>query len=357
MGCSPHPCSVLLGMGRFLAYADLQATDGHERCFADPTKSLQLWRVEKFYADLLHVYKEQDCDGLWDAGDTTDDRSSLPVPVINAVLGGLEKFPASPNHLKVIGNHEQYLRDSSIDVGRMFSSFFQVVSALEVIEFENVNILMCSFLEEAERIVKFLRYHRRKNKPAILLGHFQVAGAQMAAGTALAGVPSQEMEFVELGLLGHVHRPQSFGAVHYIGSPFQQHWGEANESKRVAIVDTDAMTVAWVPLPGFPVYRTVSLEQWKTLNSADSEDRFKVVLRGPAETEEFYAHPLFNRAEAAYAYSLAPLSAQGEASAIPRTKQEILSEYLRRNPPGERNIILDEQTMLLYADKISTAET
>lgn len=344
-------------MAKFLVYADLQATNGHERCFNNPTKSLQLWRVEKFYEDLHRIYTEFQCDGLWDAGDTMDDRSSIPVPAIDAVFTGLERFRTDGFHLKIIGNHEQYLRDSSIDVGKMFTSFFRVSSSLEVIEADGVNILLCSFLEDTDRITKFIHFQTRKKKDSILLGHFQIAGCEMPTGTALMGVPVDGMETVQLGLLGHIHRPQSFGRIHYVGSPFQQHWGEANEEKRVAIVDTDPIGVTWVPMTGYPMYRTVTLAQFQQLCSPESEDRFKVILTSPAETEDFFTHPLSNRAETIYDYdSVLSVSSEAGATVIPRTKQDILREYVRRNPPRDRNIVFDDNAMLAYADKIITAE-
>lgn len=64
---------------KLLCFADLQITDGHEKCHNQPGRSLQLWRAEKFFQDLHAIYTEHECDGLVDLGDTTDDRSRKSV--------------------------------------------------------------------------------------------------------------------------------------------------------------------------------------------------------------------------------------------------------------------------------------
>jgi hypothetical protein len=39
-----------------------------------------------FFKVLREIYVEHGCDGLVDLGDTTDDRSSIPVPTIDALI-------------------------------------------------------------------------------------------------------------------------------------------------------------------------------------------------------------------------------------------------------------------------------
>ena len=340
---------------RVLAYADLQATDGHERCFNDPTKSLQLWRVEKFFTEIRRIYDEFHCDALFDLGDTTDDRSAIPVPVIDLLCDLFEPFNGEWN-LKLVGNHEQWLRSTDIHAGKMFRHFFHVVDTCEAIRFGNVNILCVSYHDDFEQILKFIR-HQPKTERSLLIGHFQIAGCQMSSGMAVTGVPRETLNFAELGLLGHIHRPQTIGSLHYVGSPFQQHWGESGENKRVAILDLngDRMSVQFVPMEGFPIYRQVSYKEFVGIVRQDSEDRYKVVLNSIEETEQFYAHPLFNRAdETIYAYDQ-PSNGQpadGE-TAIPRSRRDILLQYLSKNPPENLGIALDAETLLEFGEQIT----
>jgi hypothetical protein len=340
---------------KVLIYSDAQATDGHERCFNDPTKPLQLWRIERMYDEIKRIYDEHKCQALWDLGDTTDDRTAIPVSVIDLLCDKLEPYSGEWN-LKLVGNHEQYLRDTRIHAGKMFRRFFHVVETCESIKFGNVNILCVSYHDDVVAIVEFLRQAPR-NKPAILIGHFQLVGCQMTSGTAITGVPKAALNFVEVGLLGHIHKPQSQGNIHYIGSPFQQHWGEAGENKRVAILDVGdhGISLEWVPLTGFPRYRQVTFEQFKECVKAESEDRYKVVLSSVEETEKFYAHPMANRAdEAIYAYE------QGSAVTVTQTgdvvinsKRDLLLRYMQKNPPSDLGLSIDDESMLELGEGIT----
>ena len=342
---------------RALVYSDLQATDGHERCFADPSRSLQLWRIDRFFKELKRIYREQKCDALFDLGDTTDDRSAIPVPVIDLLCDHLKEFKGEWN-LKLVGNHEQWLRSPKIHAGKMFRAFFHVVDGCEAIPCGKVNILCISYQDDERSITDFLRLNRPK-RPALLLGHFQVAGCQMPTGTAAGGFSKEALDFVNIGLLGHIHKPQTLGKLHYIGSPFQQDWGESGEAKRVAIVDIQGgrIDVSWVPLEGFPAYRQVSLDDFLASVKADSEDRYKVILKDIAEAERYYAHPLANRAdEAIYDFEMTVAgNKEGEVGnqPIPRSKQDIMLRYLKQNPPQNAGVVLEDDAMLAYGDQIS----
>lgn len=342
---------------RVLIYSDAQATDGHERCFTDPTKPLQLWRIEHLYDSLLKVYKDFNCQALWDLGDTTDDRTAIPLSVIDLLCDRLEAFDGKWN-IKLVGNHEQFLRDTKVHAGKMFRHFFHVVETCESIRFGNVNILCVSYHDDVEAILKFIR-SQPKTERTIILGHFQVAGCQMSSGMAVTGVPRDMLKFAEIGLLGHIHKPQTMGNLHYVGSPFQQHWGEANERKRVLVLDiadNKPIELTEVFLDGFPEYRQVTFEQFVECVKENSEDRYKVVLRSIAETEKFYAHPLANRAdEAIYAYGRSEeIGAVEVNSEIPTSKKDILLRYMDKTPPGDIGITLDNESVLQFGEGITT---
>jgi hypothetical protein len=356
---------------KLLAYSDLQATEGHERCFTNRALSLQQWRVRRAYAEMLRVYQEEQCDGLLDLGDTTDDRTALPIPTIDAVAEGLEQFPPSDWRIKLIGNHEQYLRSTTVHVGRLFKSHFRYVLDEPMVLDCGSFVMVCAPFPQEDGILAHwleavLEDHQGRKK--LLLGHFQVVGCQMNSGQSLYGVPMELMREFDLGLLGHIHKTQTLvppgnglQGVYYIGSPFQQDFGESNEDKRVAIVDTDTLTVKWVPLTGFPVYRTVDFAEWVQTVRADSEDRFKVILRNAQETERYYAHPLCGRFEPIYDYqapagALVPVTASNTSvQSWMRTREGVLGRYMQMCPPGPRAISLSADELLQYGMQIADA--
>lgn len=356
---------------RALCYADLQATDGHEKCHGDPTVPLQIARVDAFYQTLLKIYEEHQCDCLWDLGDTTDDRSSIPVPAIDVVCGNLGQFPRSDWSLKLIGNHEQYLRNTSVHVGKMFSPYFNVVEGNQAFSLpgKNVRILACSYPADERDTVAWIADQRKLCKQTkekvILLGHFQVMGSITGAGQLLAGIPKEELTWIDLGLLGHVHKPQTLTKkIHYVGSPFQQDWGETGESKRVGIVDVFNGTVEWVPIEGFPQYLSVNVAEFEELCTPESEDRFKVVLRSQKEAAKFYALPLAHRAEPIYDFDVTSQSTRdndgenidekiaGKITGNAWSFEAVVQRYVERHKPEDSGIPASVEEMVGYGHEI-----
>ncbi len=266
--------------------------------------------MRKFYRDLADLCKRESCDAVWDLGDTTDDRNAIPISTVDAVLEGLEQLPDHDWNLKLIGNHEQLLRSGSVHVGRMFDRKFSVVDTTAVHKLGKVQLVCAAFPANDADLAGWLRdtLTRQANHGgySLVLGHFQVLGCQLSSGQSTSGIPRQVLDKADLALLGHVHRHQRLGeSVYYVGSPFEQDFGEANEPKRVAVVDLvdgKPPAVTWHELTGFPRHRVVNFERFSQQVSQDSEDRFKVVLSSLAETERFYAHPLSTRAEPVYDY-------------------------------------------------------
>lgn len=333
---------------RALIYSDLQATDGHERCFTNPSVPLQLDRVRRFYQQLWSIYRAEKCQCLWDLGDTTDDRSAVPIPAIDAVLEGLSPFPKSDLNLKLIGNHEQYTRDTAKHIGRMFERLFRVVESTAVLEVSDSTVIVChaypasdAALNEALRIYayKYRAYDQR-----ILLGHFQVSGCRLAAGTALSGADPLLLRKYSLCLLGHIHRPQTIGNAHYVGSPFQQNFGEKGEAKRVGVLDVETLRLRWIPITGYPEYRVVSYADWCKQVRKEEEHRYQIILTSPEESKAFYAHPLMTRAEPIYNY-------QSDVKSTPSvqhvwTKDALMQRYVRLNPPGTLGLSETEEDLL-----------
>lgn len=333
---------------KLLCYADLHATDGDEMSFTNPTITLQHYRVQKFYKDLRAIYDEHKCDGVIDLGDTTGDRSSIPVPTIEVLGSGMELIPDSTWNIKLIGNHEQFLRNCSISTRRLFEHKFTVISENKVFDFDGWTAFFCSYPANHDTLASWITQTALKFRQdgKILFGHFQVAGCTMPTGVALNGVPANVLKPFELCLLGHIHLPQSLSdRIHYIGSPFQQNWGEAGQQKRVAILDTcDPPKLAWVELEGYPLYQQVSLPDFKKLAKTDDENRYTVALANHEEAEEFYRHPLFSRHPAMYAYS--EVETPDEAVEHGWSLEAVCKRWVEAVPLAKVGIEVEEQDML-----------
>jgi DNA repair exonuclease SbcCD nuclease subunit len=177
----------------------------------------------------------------------------------------------------------------------------------------------------------------------------------MNSGQAVTGIDIKSLRFANLVLLGHVHAPQTLGkGVHYVGSPFQQNWGEAGEPKRVAIVDTDACEVNWIPLVGYPEYRQVSVEQYEQIDINKTEDRFKVVITNPEEAQKFYSIPTSGAAEPVYSYNVAAATMESNGTQTLTQgwgAEDVMLRYLRRNPiSGLSSALPDDELLQIGKD-------
>lgn len=337
-----------------LVFGDLQATEGHEKTFENPALSLQRWRVQKFYEDALKLYRREKCDAIWDLGDTTDDRTAIPIITLDAVIAGFSRFPRSDFNIKLIGNHEQYVRSTELHAGKVFSSNFRVVDSVQEIELaHDAVVLACAYPPADSAVSDWLvdRLRQHRGRKVILLGHFQVAGCQLNSGTSLTGVPKSSLDGVSLGLLGHIHKFQEVASnVFYVGSPFQQDFGEAGDRKVVGIVDTRSLTVTWHSFEDFPKYHEVDLASFINLVDENSEDRFRVVIRNYDEAERFYAHPLSVRADPIYDYkSKASTTKPGPGGSVPgwtRDLEKALDVYVEQVPPDSRGVLIDRRELL-----------
>lgn len=330
---------------KLLSYADLQATDGDELCFTRPNVTLQHYRTEKFFDDMARVYTEHGCSGIVDLGDTTDDRSSIPIPTVEYLGTGMSKLPDG-ERWKLTGNHEQYLRDTSVNNRRLFDHWFNVVDGRMIQMVEDTCLFFASYPADYNDLTHWLIAEaRRVRGPKILFGHFEVQGAFYQNATAMSGVPQEVLAPFNLVILGHIHLPQSLTKrIHYVGSPFQQDWGEAGQQKRVAVVNTKSMTVEWVPMTGYPEYRKVTLAEFEKLATEKSEHRYRVVLNSHAESEQFFRHPHFNRAVAQYNYDETP---PDQVVENPDWSFEgICRRYLKTVPPKKVGIEISEDEMM-----------
>jgi DNA repair exonuclease SbcCD nuclease subunit len=343
---------------RFLIFGDLQASDGHERCFHDPTIPLQRWRVNQTLDLLARLYKDHGCHGLIDLGDTTDDRQAIPIPTIHAVLKPLERFKGGHN-IKLMGNHEQWLKSTSVHPGVMYSHIFKVVENAEVLKFGDVAFACVSYIDDHELLEKSIKEvvakARKSCTKVVLLGHFSMAGASAHGMTLDDGLDTEDIPKIDMGFLGHIHKHQEIRkGLFYVGSPFQQDFGETNEKKYVAILDTDSMSVEWIDT-GMPQYRRMNLEQFKASVREDQEDRYEVRLASFEESKKFYEHPLSNRAIPQYDYiqsSPNQSAVETERKVVQFDVKSLMTAYVDTNPPKEKGLQLESEELIDFGNEL-----
>ena len=332
---------------RLLCFADLQAHCSIARCFHDPTLPLQRWRVQKFFQLLIELKETHRCDGLLDLGDTLDDRRSVSLPTLHTVLEGLQPFKGGYN-LRVNGNHDLHSKSNSVHNGHMFDAIFDTepgVGARVLPDGSGVMVLS-SYTQDGAALAESLRAIADSHPvrtPMFFGGHLTVRGAKLPGGVdAEGGIVTSLFDDYDVALLGDIHLPQQIGNAHYVGSPFQQDFGEANQQKRVGMLDTILQTVEWVPVTGFPVHRVVSADAFSLMDHSyvsTTEDRLRVVLDNAEQAERFYAHRYAHRVEPVYAFTRQEETpVEAPATPVDWSLQAAVARYVETNSPASRGI-------------------
>lgn len=338
---------------KFLIYGDLQATDGDSVCFHDPSTSLQHWRVERFFKDIEKLATEHGCEGIIDLGDTTDDRSSIPLTTIDVIGRGLKRLEQFEENHKLIGNHEQFLRDTSVDNRQLFAHTFQVHPGNLILKMHGVDHFFCSYPASYKELADWLSGWTTPG-PRVLFGHFQVKGTRTNSGISLDGIPLELLSHnFDLVVLGHIHASHALADnVSYLGSPFQQDWGEQGQKKYVGIYDTSTVRMELVEMTGYPVYRTVTYPEFLE-QPFDSEDRYRVQLASHEETELFFQHPQFKRGEPVYIYDASGESGEELKVESDWSFEAVTRRYMDVIVPEKVGIDLDPDEMVSVAKNLA----
>jgi DNA repair exonuclease SbcCD nuclease subunit len=322
---------------RFLVYTDLQATEGSDRCFVDPSLPLQRYRVKRFFGFLAKVFNDEQCDAIIDLGDTTDDRSYIPRATLDSLLGGLSQFAPNSNGIKLTGNHEQLIKYADVNSKHLFQPYFGAVDPETILLDEKVEAVCHPFHEDYDAVNATIEKRLAGLRPEsfkVLLAHGDVCGVRYDSGEACKkGIDPKLVERFDLALLGHVHRHQKISRnAYYVGSPFQQDFGEAAQRKFVVVFDTEhPKTLKWITVEGMPEYRVVDLKDFVSKASPTEEHRYWVTLNSIEETEQFYADPksILGQAKLTYTAKLAE-SAKADSEAL--SDRQLLERYAATRP-------------------------
>lgn len=321
---------------KFLVYTDLQATEGSDRCFTDPATPLQRYRVKRFYDFLIGVYNQEKCDALIDLGDTTDDRSFIPRATLDTMLGGLSRFSPNARGIKLTGNHEQLLKYADVNSKFLFQPYFGEVDPAVVELANGVEAVCCPYHDSYDKVNDVIEERLAELDPKsfkILLAHGDVRGVRYDSGEECKkGIDPKLLNLFDMALLGHVHRHQKIGKnAFYVGSPFQQDFGEAAQRKFVVVFDTVTMSLKWIEVQGMPEYRVVDLKDFQAKANPNEEHRYWVTLNSIEETERFYADPRSILGKARLTYT-AELGEEVKADAEILTDRQLLERYASTRP-------------------------
>lgn len=197
-------------------------------------------------------------------GDFFHVRGLMPVTLQNAVVDELDAWARAGLRLIVLtGNHDQ------VDVqGRNALEVFRAHPAVTLHERPTVDEwgLWIPYMHDLDDVRRVLAEHAMwAVSPGAWTGvvywHGPMLGASMNDRVlADRGLNLDDFAGYRLAALGHFHKRQTFGHVHYVGSPWETRADEGGQSKGYAIVDVDHATLTYVDRAWGPKHVAVTAD-------------------------------------------------------------------------------------------------
>ncbi|MHC1572201.1 MAG: metallophosphoesterase [Methanosarcinales archaeon] len=203
------------------------------------------------FDQVLRYCHRHDIRHLWFLGDYFNSRTSIEIPVYIDGWNALRRFhELGMNILMIIGNHDQYLKDSDLHSLCPFEEIAYIVSQPQVMNLSGQKIV-CVPYTESESVAKWVR--KQAKESSICLGHVAVSGALSGiGGHRLRGRFTPE-DFSGFGqtLLGHFHYRQRIGNIQYVGSLLQHNFGERGQKKGFFVWEDGKLEFVTVRSPEF----------------------------------------------------------------------------------------------------------
>lgn len=240
-------------------------------------------KVEKLFNDIEEIGLE-----VIHLGDIFNDKAIIRAECLNLVYEKLKK--SKLKHTILIGNHDLINLQSK-------------EHSLETLkELSNVNIIdslqICggmSFIPYIHDLAEFRTELDKVPRGHILFIHQGVNDFDYGNGIIEEkGIDFSEFKEFPLVIAGHFHKYAKKDNLVYLGTPFSQNFGETNQDKKVAILNTENLFLKYIPTD-FPRHMTLELDlaAIKDSTSLDARlfeagidkarDLIRVVLSGTEE--------------------------------------------------------------------------
>lgn len=215
-------------------------------------------------------------------GDFWDLRNVLHVRHVDAVLSVIEKWPCPA--IMIPGNHDQVTIDGTVHGVRIFSPITNVTVATDLVLDEERKL---AFVPWRERDGEQETIFGRVPDGFTVFGHAELQGALANNGKPAAGKLSlASAERFRALYLGHYHSRQKLGTRSwYVGSPFEQDFGEAGEPHGVALITHESIEPVFLDIDDYPKHFVIEPPfKVPTLRSQDIVEirASREALAGPA---------------------------------------------------------------------------
>lgn len=200
-------------------------------------------------------FKQRGIKDILIPGDIFHDRNDIAVNTLHVATDIFDIF-RNFNIVITVGNHDAYYRDNStvnsVSILRGWSNI-TVIDKLLVTNFKNKKIAFCPWGQDITEVPEC----------DLIVGHFEINSFKMNAfKVCTAGAKASDFtDRAKLTISGHFHhrdeRKYKNGTILYVGSPYQQDWGDYNTTKGLYILDLESLKYEFIENNISPKYTKI----------------------------------------------------------------------------------------------------
>ena len=231
---------------------------------------------EYFQDFLLPLIKKEltSDDIIVHLGDLFDNRSVVPINVLNFAQNVLEEMSKiCPVHV-IVGNHDLYTKSTNdVNTVKLYKYIpnIYVYEEPTEIEFNGKSILMMPWVEKRKDQIQILKKYSGKD---YLFCHSDLNGAKMHL-TSVAHKNNDKIDIKEFSgykkvRTGHIHIRQSVDNVTFVGSIFEMDRNDRDNQKGIFIIDTITDSEYFVENNISPRFKKVWVRTEEDILSLDS---------------------------------------------------------------------------------------
>lgn len=221
-----------------------------------------LWHncVIEFAQWLKKLYESKNIKDIIIPGDIFHNRSEISVNTLNVAKNFFETL-SDFNIYILAGNHDCYYKDRSDINSISLLSYWNNIHIIDkepiTLKYKNKNIVLIPWATSLDKIPK----------ADICFGHFEINSFYMNTHKICDhGTPSEVLlDKSPMIISGHFHkkssRKYSNGTIYYLGSPYQQNFGDTDDERGVYILNLENNNLDFYPNTISPKHIKINLTQ------------------------------------------------------------------------------------------------
>lgn len=211
---------------------------------------------ENFYKNIFFPYlKDNNIDVVIQVGDLFDKRNNVSFKTLSEsrryFFDIMEKNKITL--IALLGNHDVFYKNTiKVNSPSLLLGEYSNVNIIKEFSTERIYNVDFDFVpwicdENNDLII----HEIEKSKSPICFGHFELNGFEISRGITFEGgsFKTEVLKNYKSVYSGHFHNKSSNGNIHYVGTPYENTWGDYGDGKGFHVYDCDNDLLEFIPNP------------------------------------------------------------------------------------------------------------